>query len=80
MKNVTLSIPDDLLKKSREYAQKHGSSLNEFVRVLLKQAINQPENDPAKKLIAHSKSKRLVVETKNWNWNRSELYDRKVLS
>lgn len=75
MKNVTLSIPDDLLQKSREYAQKHGSSLNEFVRVLLKQAINQPENDPVQKLIVHSRTKRLVVETKTRNWKRSELPD-----
>lgn len=80
MKNVTLSIPDDLLKKSREYAEKQGSSLNEFIRQLLKQAINHAENDPVQKLIDHSKNDRLLVETKGWHWNRSELYDRKVLS
>jgi len=80
MKNVTLSIPEDLLKKSRDYAEKHGTSLNEFIRLLLKQAISHPEIDPVQKLIAHSKSKHLLVETKAWKWNRSELYDRKILS
>jgi plasmid stability protein len=78
MKNVTLSIPDDLLAKSREYASKHGTSLNEFIRVLLRQAIAASEQDPVKKLIAHSQD--VQIQTKNWKWDRAELYDRKVLS
>ena len=80
MKNVTLSIPDDLLKKSREYAEKHGASLNELIRLLLKQVVNPPENDPIQKLISRSQSKRLAINTKNWKWNRNELYDRKIFS
>jgi predicted nucleic acid-binding protein len=32
MKNVTLSLPEELLKKSREYAKKHGTSLNQLIR------------------------------------------------
>jgi plasmid stability protein len=62
MKNVTLSIPDDLLAKSREYASKHGTSLNEFIRVLLRQAIAASEQDPVKKLIAHSQD--VQIQTK----------------
>ncbi|MCK6691348.1 MAG: DUF6364 family protein [Thermoanaerobaculia bacterium] len=80
MKNVTLSIPDDLLKKSREYAEKQGTSLNEFIRLLLKQAVNQSENDPVKRLIGHSRGNRLKVNTKGWKWNRNEIYDRKIFS
>lgn len=80
MKNVTLSIPDDLLKKSREYAEKQGTSLNEFIRLLLKQAVNQSENDPVKRLIGHSRDNRLKVNTKGWKWNRNEIYDRKIFS
>ncbi|HMO39601.1 MAG TPA: DUF6364 family protein [Saprospiraceae bacterium] len=78
MKNITLSIPDDLLAKSREYASKRGTSLNEFIRALLRQAISAPEQDPVKKLIAHTQD--IHVQTKNWKWNRAEVYERKVLS
>lgn len=78
MKNVTLSIPDDLLKKSREYAEKHGASLNEFIRILLKQAVSPAGDDPVQKLIGNSQ--RFAVNTKDWTWNRADLYDRKVFS
>lgn len=78
MKNVTLSIPEELLRKSREYAQKHGTSLNEFIRTLLRQAVTPPGNDPVQKLIDNSD--RLKVSTKGWKWNRDELYDRKIFS
>lgn len=78
MKNVTLSIPDDLLRKSREYARKHGTSLNEFIRSLLRQAVTPPGNDPFQKLIDNSQ--KLKVPTKNNKWKRDEIYDRKVFS
>ena len=32
MKNVTFSIPDDLLEKSRNYAETQGKTLNEMTR------------------------------------------------
>ena len=78
MKNVTLSIPDDLLRKSRAYAEQHGTSLNEFIRTLLRQAVTPPGNDPVQKLMDNSR--RLSVSTKGQKWNRDELYDRKVFS
>ena len=30
--NITLSIPDDVVMNAREYAKKHGTSLNQMVR------------------------------------------------
>jgi metal-responsive CopG/Arc/MetJ family transcriptional regulator len=78
MKNVTLSIPEDLLHRSREYAAKQGTSLNEFIRTLLRKTVNPPEYDPIQKLIEHTQQ--MQVRTKDWKWNRTELYDRKTLS
>lgn len=78
MKNITLSLPDDLLTMSRQYAEKHGTSLNEFIRVLLKQAVAPQENDPIQKLMDHSKL--LSVDTKNIHWTREDIYDRKIFS
>ena len=30
--NITLSIPDDVIMNAREYAKKHGTSLNQMIR------------------------------------------------
>jgi len=78
VKNVTLSLPEDLLHKSRAYAEKHGASLNELIRTLLRQTVCPPEQDPIQKLIDHSQ--RLTVNTEGWKWDRAALYDRKVFS
>lgn len=78
MKNLTLSIPDDLLRRSREYAAQQGTTLNEFIRNLLRQAVSPPEQDPIQKLLSHTRD--IKIQTKDWKWNRNELYDRKVLS
>jgi len=77
MKKITLSLPEDLLSRSREYAEKHGSSLNELIRTLLRPVVNPPEQDPIQKLINHSQ--RLSINTRDWKWDRSALYDREIL-
>ena len=77
MKNITLSLPDDLLRKSREYAEKHGTSLNQFVRDLLSKVLQNEEKSTIEKLL--EKSERFSVNTDNYKWNRDEIYDRKVL-
>ena len=41
--NLTLSIPDDLLKRGRSYAQARGTSLNALVRALLNETISSPD-------------------------------------
>jgi len=42
MPNVTLSIPEDLLKNGRSYAQSRGTSLNALVRELLREKVSKP--------------------------------------
>lgn len=44
MANVTLSIPDDLLKRGRSYAHSRGTSLNALVRELLDETVSNPES------------------------------------
>ena len=69
MKNITLSIPDELLEKSRSYAKLHGTSLNEFVRELLRRHVATSTKNPAEQLLERSNS--LTVSTKNWRNNIS---------
>ena len=44
MANLTLSIPDDLLKRGRRYAQARGTSLNALVRDLLSETVSSPDS------------------------------------
>jgi hypothetical protein len=78
MKNVTLAVEDKLLEESREYAQRHHTTLNAMVRKLLQQTVTRPSSENWMKELfrladeAHGNSR-------GWKWNRDELYDRKVL-
>lgn len=72
MKNVTLSIPDDLLAESRKYALEHNISLNQMIRDILASYVKK--KDTSKKLL--EKSEAFSVEVKDYKWNRDEIYDR----
>ena len=74
MKNVTLSIPDDLLAKSREYALAHNTSLNQMIRDMLTSFVQK--RSTVEKLL--EKSDTFSVDTGTYKWNRDEIYDRKV--
>jgi hypothetical protein len=72
MKNITLSIDDDLLEKGREYARSHNISLNVLVRRLLEQAVVRKESgwvDDMFRLMDKAN-----VSSKGKRWTRDELY------
>jgi metal-responsive CopG/Arc/MetJ family transcriptional regulator len=73
MKNVTLSLPEDLLAKSREYARKRGMSLNELIRKYLKSNVSVDSKSTAEKLL--EKRRDFKFDTKI-TWKREDLYDR----
>ena len=73
MKNLTLSIPDDLLKKSREYAAKHGTSLNKLVRTLLQSTVVRDQKEIINDLFEHMDKTKVKTNIK---WTRDELYER----
>jgi hypothetical protein len=73
MKNVTLSIPEDLLVRSREYARKHGTTLNQMVRDLLKRNVQTSKGSVADSIIEHAD--RTAVSMKGYKWNRNDAYE-----
>ena len=73
MKNVTLSLPDKLLDKSRDYAQSQGTTLNEMIRTLLKKTINSEKDDFLERLKEFQKEIEIDTTVK---FNREELYER----
>jgi len=74
MKNITLSIPDDILRRSREYAKKHGTTLNQMVRNLLKKTVAEQEEDLGPKL--DKMMDKMGVDTSQLKFKRDDLYER----
>ncbi len=72
MKNVTLSIDDDILKIGREYARRHNISFNAMVRQLIEQTVKSSSD---KWLYdTFSLMDKLNVSSEGKSWTRDELY------
>ncbi len=74
MKNITLSIQDELLTAGREYARKHHTSLNQLIRELLKKTVQRNKHD--------TQLNNLLLLMKNaggnsrgQKWSREDLYN-----
>ena len=74
MANVTLSVDDDLLKESREYAEKHNTSLNNLIRQLLKQTVHK-ENRTVLLEECFALAAKANGRSGGKKWKRDELYD-----
>ena len=74
MSNVTLSIDDALLSRSRDYAAGQGTSLNGLIRQLLLKATAKPE--PQDWFVEFELvSEQALGDSNGWKFNRKELYD-----
>jgi plasmid stability protein len=74
MKNITLSIPEELIRKGREYASRHGTTLNALIRQLLKNAVQAEKKSKGKPIL--DEMMKLQSPQKTISWNRDELYER----
>ena len=74
MGNVTISINDDLLKKSRQYASNHNTSLNALIRRLLRMSVESG----SEKWLDECFSLMDQAGANSWGkkWKRSDLYGR----
>lgn len=73
MKNITLSVPEDLLRKAREYASRNGTSVNQMVRDLLRHKI-EPNQSPFLERLNEFR-KEIQVDTYQLD-DRDSLYER----
>ena len=73
MPNVTISLDEAILKASREYASRHGISLNALVRSMLESRVVR---DDAGWLDAcFALMDRAAVNSGGRSWKREDLYD-----
>jgi hypothetical protein len=74
MRNITLSFPDDVIKRGKEYASRRGISLNALVREALRREIEREEQDATGVFLDVIAS--TGGRSGGWQWSRDELYDR----
>jgi len=74
MSNITISIPDDLLKAGREYAQKQKTSLNALIRQTLEKTVIDPSNNAWLEESFECMDK-IQANSKGKKWSREDLYD-----
>ena len=77
MKNITMSIDSDLLKRARKMAIDKDSSLTGIIRDFLHREVDRhetPQKKARKELFALMKKSRLKLGIKNWT--RESLHER----
>ena len=72
MRNITLSIEDDVLQAGREYARIHNMSFNVLVRRLIEQTVVPKKGQWLEDTF--TLMDKLNVSSGNQKWTREELY------
>lgn len=73
MKNITLSMDEDLIAAGRAYARAHDTSLNKLIRALLQRAVTAESGTWAQECFA--KMDRAGGRSRGAAWRREDLYD-----
>jgi hypothetical protein len=73
MPNVTISLDEEILKASREYASRHGMSLNALVRKMLESRVVRGDTDWLDACFALMD--KAAVDSGGRSWKREDLYD-----
>jgi antitoxin component of RelBE/YafQ-DinJ toxin-antitoxin module len=80
MKNITLAVDEKVLEAARDYAARHGTTLNAVVREHLARIVNEDERiaEARRGLIElmENSTGRLGPDFK---WNRDEIYEDREL-
>ncbi|MGH9520785.1 MAG: DUF6364 family protein [Terriglobales bacterium] len=74
MKNVTLSIDENLLAAARRYAKRQNISLNQLIRDLLARTAAMDAKAAADEMLRVAE--RVRGDSKGWQWNRDEIHER----
>ena len=72
MPNITISIEKDLIKKSREYAKSHNTTLNNMIRALLKKNISNEGSNWLEEYL--QRVNKLKISSEGKKWTRKSLH------
>ncbi len=74
--NITLSADKDLIDRTRQYAQKHKTTLNNLVRDYLKRVTNETEIEEIAQEFEQLARIGGGISPDNYRFNRDEIYNR----
>jgi hypothetical protein len=74
--NITLSANEELIKKAREYAKRHNTSLNKLIRAHLEQITNQTDTESAAREFETLCIEHSGESTSEFRFDRTEVYNR----
>jgi hypothetical protein len=72
-RNVTIALPEDLLARSRRYAEGHGTTLNNLIRTQLEKLTSVHPGSRTDRLFAIADA---AKGRSAKPWRREDLYDR----
>lgn len=75
--NITLSADAVLVRKAREYAKRHNSSLNNLIRRYLEQITNEMDRYSAVEELEKLCTEYAGESRPGYHFNRAEEYERK---
>lgn len=73
MPNITISLDETLLKTGRQYADRHGTSVNALIRNLLEKTVRNDSTQWIDECFALMD--RANVRSNGRRWKREDLYD-----
>jgi hypothetical protein len=76
MKNITLSVDDEVLAAVRRYASERNTTVNGLVREYLTQLATQNDRVAKARLRLKQLSEESTMDLGSYKWNREELYER----
>ncbi len=74
--NITLSANEELIKKARNYAKRHNTSLNKLIRAHLEQITNQMDRESAAREFETLCIEHPGESTSEYRFDRTEVYNR----
>jgi hypothetical protein len=74
--NITLSADKEIIRKAREYAKRHNSSLNNLIRNYLKQLVDEMDSASAAKEFEYLSTEFAGRSPEGFTFNRDEVYNR----
>ena len=73
MPNITISLDEELIKKGRQYAAKHKTSINALIRKYLKQTVESQSDDWLDECFGLMDD--AGGDSKGERWKREDLYE-----
>ena len=76
MKNITISVDEDLWMRIRDSADEEHLSMNAFIRGVLRKVIVGSDDTPASRIVALARE--FGPAPLSWKWNRDEIYEERL--